>query len=177
MEATSNSDQNGAIILYNPEACTGCHMCELVCSFTHFDKTSILLSRIIIYKDKATATFVPTVCISCPGMPCARVCPVDAIIKDEKTGMPRIIEDKCLGKECGKCVTACPYNAIRFNPNSYPYPLICDLCGGDPQCVKVCWSDALKIVELTKSANHSRFIMAASSIKKINTMLKHYEVI
>ena len=154
------------------EKCTGCHLCELVCSFFHFNKSSLLLSRIVIWKDKARATFVPMACISCPGMPCARVCPTGAIVRDENTGMPKVIESKCLGAECGKCVEACPYHAINFNPEVHAYPLICDLCDGDPQCVKVCWPGALRIVELTKGSSKEGFLLVAQALTKINEIVK-----
>lgn len=167
-----NNDENGVALFYNPESCTGCHLCELVCSFTHFRKSLTSLSRVIIYKDKTTATFIPTVCVSCPGMPCAQVCPENAIVRDSKTGMPKVLEDKCLGKECGKCVPACPYYAIRFEPKAYPYPITCDLCDGDPQCVKVCWSNALELVELTKESDPKRFVAAAKVHGKIKDFTK-----
>lgn len=125
----------------NPDLCTGCHLCELVCSTYHFNKSSIGLSRVIVYKDKASAKFTPILCISCPGMPCARACPTNAIVRNRQTGMPEVLIEKC--SSCGECVKACPYMAIRFEPSVYAYPLICDLCGGDPQCIKVCWPGAL----------------------------------
>jgi hypothetical protein len=36
-----------------------------------------------------------------------------------------------------KCAEACPAQYIRGNADT-GQPLICDLCGGDPQCVKAC---------------------------------------
>lgn len=166
--------QKAIAIIYDPSRCTGCHMCELACSLYHFHKSHIELSRVIVYKDKASAMFIPSVCISCPAMPCASVCPENAIVKDEKTGMPKVIEEKCLGEECGKCVEACPYHAIRFSPKVYPYPLICDLCGGDPQCVKVCWARALEIVERTKDSDTKRYLIAAEVHRRINEIFEKY---
>ncbi|MFP3257651.1 MAG: 4Fe-4S dicluster domain-containing protein [Candidatus Nanopusillus acidilobi] len=156
------------IIKFDEEKCTGCEECELVCSFYHFEKSLISLSRVIVYKDKSKGIFIPVSCISCPGMPCSKVCPTNAIIHDEKTNMPKIIEDKCLGKECGKCVNACPYDAIRFNYKVYTYPLICDLCGGDPECVKICPTNALDFIIQTLNNEKSRFKKA---------MINHTQVI
>lgn len=149
------------MISINPGLCTGCHLCELVCSTYHFSKSSTELSRVIVYKDKASAKFTPTLCVSCPGMPCAKACPTGAIIKDDRTGMPIVLVEKC--SSCGECVKECPYNAIRFEPSVYAYPLICDLCNGDPQCVNVCWPGALTrattLTEKFKGAAEARSII------------------
>ena len=164
------------ILLIRPENCTGCHACELTCSFYHFSRSATTLSRIIVYKDKASATFVPSACISCPGMPCAKACPTGAIVRDESTGMPRVQEDKCLGRECGRCVEACPYKAINFNPEAYPYPLICDLCGGDPQCAKACWPGALVAVEATPETEAERLKLGGRVSALARRVLEVYGV-
>lgn len=128
-------------VTIDPKLCTGCHLCELICSTYHFGKSSVELSRVIVYKDEASARFTPTLCVSCPGMPCAKACPTGAIVKNESTGMPEVMVSMC--SSCGECAKACPYMAVRFEASVHAYPLICDLCGGDPQCVKVCWPGAL----------------------------------
>lgn len=162
-------------IIHHYEKCTGCHACELICSYYHFKESSLNLSRIIVYKDKATATFIPISCVACPGKPCIKACPTSAIVVNKITGMPMVIEEKCLGAECGLCVNACPYHAIRFVKGVFQYPLICDLCGGDPQCVKVCWPGALEIIKLTPSGRKELYITAGKSAIKINELIKKYE--
>jgi len=159
-------------VLVYAEKCTGCHLCELVCSTYHFSKSSTSLARIIVYKDKATATFVPSVCVSCPNMPCAGACPTGAIVRDPDTGMPKVVVEKCTS--CGECAKACPYKAINFTKSAYSYPLICDLCGGDPQCVKVCWPGALKVVELTDEVIRERLVLAAKALSKIKEIESRY---
>lgn len=149
-------------IYINPSLCTGCHLCELVCSTYHFSKASTELSRVIVYKDKASAKFTPTLCVSCPRMPCVNACPTGAIKKNAQTQMPEVLIERC--SSCGECVKACPYMAIRFEFSVYAYPLICDLCGGDPQCVKVCWPGALTkattLLEKFKGAAEARSVIA-----------------
>jgi len=44
-------------------------------------------------------------------------------------------------------VKACPWNMIVYNEEADTYSK-CDLCGGDPQCVKYCPADAIKFIEL-----------------------------
>lgn len=43
---------------------------------------------------------------------CVDACNFDAMYMDEKTGLPVIIEDKCVS--CGACVKACPSNIIEL---------------------------------------------------------------
>ena len=45
------------------------------------------------------------------------------------------------------CVVACPFGNIYFDSVS-TYPVKCDLCGGDPRCVKFCPSGAISWVPL-----------------------------
>jgi Fe-S-cluster-containing dehydrogenase component len=52
--------------------------------------------------------------------------------------------ERCAG--CKMCLLACPYGAIRFDSRAR-VARKCDLCGGDPQCVKFCISGALQFVE------------------------------
>jgi Fe-S-cluster-containing hydrogenase component 2 len=152
-------------ISINPDLCSGCHLCELACSTYHFKKSSIELSRIIIYKDKAKIRIAPMLCISCPAMPCAKACPTNAIVVDDHTGMPKVLTEKCTS--CGDCAKACPFNAIRFEYSVYAYPLICDLCGGTPQCVEVCPTGALSIS--TPSERFKGAAKASTVIKEITS--------
>ena len=46
----------------------------------------------------------------------------------------RVLNEKCTG--CKLCIKACPFGAIQVGPNREI--LKCDLCGGDPECVKYC---------------------------------------
>ncbi len=51
---------------------------------------------------------VTDVCQGCLAHPCHEVCPKDAISLSD--GKSKIDTDKCI--RCGKCISACPYNAI-----------------------------------------------------------------
>ena len=49
-------------------------------------------------------------CQGCLAHPCEEVCPKDAIKLDRYNGRSRIDQEKCI--KCGRCATACSYNAI-----------------------------------------------------------------
>lgn len=53
---------------------------------------------------------------------------------DQRTGAIVIDEEKCI--RCLACLEACPFEAIQVSPSGEM--LKCDLCGGDPVCVKYC---------------------------------------
>lgn len=73
------------------------------------------------------------------------VCPVDAIVRDETTGAVVIDEGKCTG--CGICSEYCFLGVIRVEAEKRK-AVKCDLCGGDPVCVKECPAGALELVQV-----------------------------
>ena len=122
------------------EACTGCKACEIACS--QFHENGVFrpsLSRIHVRRYKSIVD-VPIICWHCEDAPCIQACPVTpdkAIVKNKGTNAIVLDEKKCLGVSCNKCVAACPAQYLRSHPDTGK-PLFCDLCGGDPQCVKAC---------------------------------------
>ncbi len=88
--------------------------------------------------------FIPLACLQCEDPICKMVCPVNAITKDEKTGAVITDQSKCIG--CKLCMIACPFGAISIDPVTKEV-IRCDLCGGDPQCVKFCPTGALEYVK------------------------------
>lgn len=68
------------------------------------------------------------------------MCPpkAKALSLNEKTGAVEVDVEKCLGIKCSLCVKACPHElAISFHPQTKK-AVICNLCQGEPECVKVC---------------------------------------
>jgi Fe-S-cluster-containing dehydrogenase component len=60
---------------------------------------------------------------------------VNALSISRKTGAVLVRKDVCVA--CGNCIEACPGRIPHMHPREN-YILICDLCGGNPKCVKVC---------------------------------------
>jgi len=72
------------------------------------------------------------------------VCPAAAISRSEESGAVVIDRDQCAG--CKMCMLACPFGNIHFDAEQQ-IGKKCDLCGGDPACVKFCISGALQFEE------------------------------
>ena len=50
---------------------------------------------------------------------------------------------RCIG--CSMCLAACPFGAIWYDAGSKRI-IKCDLCGGDPECIKWCFTEAIRFV-------------------------------
>jgi carbon-monoxide dehydrogenase iron sulfur subunit len=131
------------VIVFDPDKCTGCRLCEIACSVKHEGLSNPPLSRVKILKRYEEA-FVPARCRQCEDPVCLIACPLGAISKDEVLGTIKVDHDKCRG--CRVCVELCPYGGIYIHPRKRK-AIACDLCEGDPLCVKVCSGKALLYVE------------------------------
>ena len=132
----------------NLDTCTGCRTCEAVCSLSHDGVVSPGLARTgIIDYIKEGHRIEGYTCKQCNSPECLYICPVEAIYVDQKTGA-RVIDTKtCTG--CKLCIQACPQypnSPIIYDPERN-ICLKCDLCGGDPLCVKFCPEAALTFIK------------------------------
>lgn len=129
-------------IRVDAEKCSGCRSCEMICSFKHEGKFSPTLSRIRVIKEDKHGFDYPILCHQCD--PCAAVaaCPVGALSKTE-LGITQLNKDACVG--CGYCKDACTFEALELD--EFSRPLICDLCGGEPICVRRCPTNAITFVD------------------------------
>lgn len=129
------------------ERCIWCRSCELVCSLHHEGECNPAFSRIRISLNLFKSEAESHVCKQCEDPECLKACPVEAIRMDEENGIYIILESECTA--CGLCAEACPYNSKKkilfFNPARKVY-VKCDLCSGNPQCVQICPSKALRYV-------------------------------
>jgi len=125
---------------FKNKLCTGCHLCELVCSASHFNEFAPTRARIRVNNHPLEGKSEVMACFSCPDAPCIAACPQGAISRAGSRQPLSIDPEKCDG--CRACVPACPYGAMYFDEVTQ-YALACDLCGGDPQCVKYCYPGAV----------------------------------
>jgi Fe-S-cluster-containing dehydrogenase component len=125
--------------------CSGCRKCEIACSLHHENRIWPEASRVRVFMLVPGADF-PHLCAQCENYPCVKACPFQALSVNEKTSAVVVDKEKCTG--CGNCTEACPGRVPHLHPAEKKI-VICDLCNGDPECVKVCqeggW-DVLKSV-------------------------------
>ena len=158
------------ILLANPRVCIGCRSCELFCSFYHFKENNPNRALLRIVKDEAKGLDIPLICHHCDKPSCVEVCPVKAFKIDEQSGVPIIDQNVCIG--CRACVSACPFGAIRVDPKT-EMTNKCDLCNGDPQCVKICKQGAL-IFANRDVASRSITYYHANKVAKLLSNEKKY---
>lgn len=129
-----------------PERCSGCKICELLCSMGHNEEAFSprkALIRVETNRSPEVTTPVsqidnPNVCLQCDPAPCAESCPVEAFKWDEGSEIWEIDGELCTG--CGACADECQYNMIVMDNDTATK---CDLCNGDPICVRYCPTGAI----------------------------------
>lgn len=154
---------NNKFIFVDYHKCVGCGTCEMVCSLVHEGICSSALSRIRIVRFEKIGRHVPISCASCEKPACISVCPAGAIIRSGEDGIVTIQEDKCIG--CRQCIQACPFGHMNFSI-SRGVAYKCDLCGGDPQCVKFCWTNAIEFLPADMAVAMRRQAAAQSIMKE-----------
>ena len=132
------------LLMISYEKCTGCRLCELVCSVFHEQVSNPSRSRIKVIKWESEGLYIPMSCQQCEDAPCMNVCPVKAISLDDGLGYMKVDYDVCIG--CRACVAVCPFGAMSFDVIDKRV-FKCDLCEGEPQCVRFCDEKAVDYVE------------------------------
>jgi len=147
-------------IVFDKNKCLGCKTCELACAVVH-SKSKNLHKAVNEFPTPqyridvvASGGFsIPLQCRHCDDAPCVKICPTNALIKDE-SGIVLYKENKCIG--CKYCILVCPFGSIKINSKG---KLItkCDLCierlknGDMPACVSSCPTKALKFTTPSES--------------------------
>ena len=136
------------IMTVDYDRCTGCRLCEMVCSVNKEGASDPARARIHVIKWEMEGIYVPMFCQHCEDPLCAAVCPVRAIERDEAEGRMRVDKEKCVG--CRSCLSACPFGAIGWDEEKRKV-IRCDLCHGDPTCVKFCATKAIQFIEAERA--------------------------
>lgn len=120
--------------------CTGCRLCEMVCSLRGTGAYSPRMARIRIEGAGTGPFYDVRLCDQCEEALCIDACPVEALARDATTQAVVLDQEACTA--CGACADACPTASIFVSPDGEQY-LKCDLCDGNPECVAICATGAL----------------------------------
>lgn len=131
--------------------CSGCRKCEIECSLFHEGRIWPEASRIRVFMLVPGAEF-PHFCTQCEDYPCIQACPVEALSVSENTGAVLVNSKVC--NACGKCVDACPGRIPHLHPTE-GHVLICDLCEGNPKCVRVCQEGGWNVLKKVSRTNRA----------------------
>ncbi|MEM4717844.1 MAG: 4Fe-4S dicluster domain-containing protein [Desulfurococcaceae archaeon] len=152
-------------ILVDVSRCTGCRLCEIACSLRHEKTIWPSASRIQVFEPYPGAP-VPILCVQCYDYPCVNNCSFNALYIDENVGSVMVIPDNCT--LCGSCKYACPSQIPRIIPGK-KHVIICDLCNGDPECVKICNKvgyNALKLVSKPEGGVEKTFLRSPYELSR-----------
>lgn len=133
------------MLIVNAKRCTGCRLCELACSYKHSSIFRPSVSRIKVKLFSKEGISIPIVCLQCKECYCIDACKSEAIHKNQQTGAIEISLPKCTG--CKACLIACPFGGMSYD-RDLNKAIVCDLCHGDPECIKYCFSKAIEFVDI-----------------------------
>ncbi|MFC1958796.1 4Fe-4S dicluster domain-containing protein [Chloroflexota bacterium] len=132
----------------------------MVCSLVHEGECSTVKSRIRTVRDEEFGNNMVSLCLQCADADCIESCTFGALSRDEETGVVAVDDKSCTA--CEECVVACPVGAIY--PNKEKDTVFkCDLCGGDPECVKFCSREALILKDIDPASADRKSFRAETS--------------
>jgi Fe-S-cluster-containing dehydrogenase component len=129
----------------DPQRCIGCHACEMACAEceTNGQLPMVQVDYVDRYYTPQTSV---QICMHCIDPTCAKVCPADAIPKDEFGIVHSANTSRCIA--CSNCVNACPFG-VPIKNSPMDLMVKCNMCydrtsvGKKPMCATVCPSGAL----------------------------------
>lgn len=146
------------VLMIHVDKCVGCRNCELSCSFFHEGVFRPRVSRVHAYTWEREGLSVPMMCQHCDDAPCVSVCPTGAMSQSKATGRVNWNNDLCI--KCKMCTVVCPFGNAVYESEGNRI-IKCDLCDGDPECVRFCPSEALTYIEDTIAVRSRKKAYAA----------------
>lgn len=141
------------VLTFNPRLCDGCGKCVEACMSRVGEFRGVSAIKLIKGDDgRASVAF----CLQCDQPFCRVICPTGSVLFDEIRGVSFIRRESCVG--CRSCSMICPAEAVAFD--DLGKAVKCDLCDGDPLCVKVCDRGALKYAAAEELSSSKKDIVA-----------------
>ncbi len=135
-------------ISFKPELCNGCNDCMSACARAKAQSEDFVHSRIQIVPSEGG--FELAMCRQCGDPECVLNCPAAALAKNEASGVVEWDGSKCV--DCLLCTLGCAYGGIAYDAPA-GHVVKCDMCGGDPACVRACAHGALKHLDTARIYN------------------------
>jgi phenylglyoxylate dehydrogenase beta subunit len=126
---------------FHASRCDGCGDCMTACAQAKAKTDDQRYSRIHILPKTNGDGVELALCRQCADPICVMNCPSGALSKNVDTGVIDWAESKCVN--CLLCTAGCAYAGIVYEAN-VGHVTKCDLCDGDPACVKSCPNEALE---------------------------------
>jgi len=153
------TERGSGRLVYHADRCTGCGLCQAACELQGRAGGRGAGPHLELYPGVADrGAHVLLACRQCRTAACEAACPVRALERDPRTGAIVVDRWTCIG--CGKCLTACPWGMVRLGGDGLAAK--CDLCGGDPACVRACPAGALEFVP-AKAAKAAKAAQTATT--------------
>lgn len=153
-------------IFIDPTRCIGCKACEVACEREHNGVSHIKVS---IIEEMSTAMAFN--CRHCENAPCVKVCPVDALYRDE-SGAVILRPLRCIG--CMMCAIVCPFGIPELDQVN-KIMMKCDLCeerrkeGKLPVCVTTCPTDTLLFGDINEIMEKKREKVVLEAVRIIRS--------
>ena len=151
------------VLTFDPRFCDGCGDCVEACIKRLGDLRSTPAIKLV--KDKQGKVAALSFCLQCEQPFCKIICPTGSILFDEFSGLSSVRSETCVG--CRSCFLICPIEGVMFDTISGK-AVKCNLCKGEPKCVKVCDRGALKYTlaeDLTTAKEGHIALLISSSTK------------
>ena len=135
-------------ISFRPENCNGCNDCMIACAQAKAQSDDAARSRIQVLS--SDGSYELAMCRQCGDPECVHNCPAAALSKDAESGVIDWDASKCV--DCLLCTVGCSYGGMVYDVDA-GHVAKCDLCDGDPACVKACPRGALKFLTTARIYN------------------------
>ena len=130
-------------LVFHPDKCDGCLECEKACVKAHPHAVASGKSRIKVTKEDSGKHTV-ALCVHCESCPPSELCPSALFEFHNEGNYWTLDEHRCFA--CMACIPRCPYNGVFFEGAfGVETAYTCDLCAGDPACIKACPKEALTL--------------------------------
>ena len=129
-------------LVFHPDKCNGCLECEKACIKTHPSSVAAGRPRIKVTKDGSK--YNAAMCVHCETCEPSELCP-SALLEFHNEGKYWTLDEhRCFA--CMACIPRCPNEGVFFEGAfGVETAYTCDLCAGDPACMKVCKPGALTL--------------------------------